>query len=97
MMDMNRINMEELENVVGGTKAENLKLMFYLQALTGEQFFKEDYHNDIVDYEKMINFFKSKGYKFIPGKDNTTMNIFEKDGLKYGQDYIEYLIKNGEF
>ena len=97
MTNMNRINMEELENVVGGTRAENIKMLFYLQALTGEPFYIDDPEHDIVDYDKMIKFFKSKGYKFTPGKDETTMNLYEKDGLAYGQDYIEYLMKNGKF
>jgi len=94
---MNSIYMEELENVVGGTNWENFRLVLYLQALTDEPFYTDDYKNEVIDYEKMIKFFKSKGYKFTPGKDSTTMNLFEKDGLAYGQDYIEYLIKNGEF
>ena len=97
MTERMNLNMEELENVVGGTRLENLKLLFYLQALTDEPFYINDPENDIIDYEKMIKFFRSKGYKFTPGKDDTTMNLFEKDGLAYGQDYIEYLMKNGEF
>ena len=97
MTERMNLNMKELEKVVGGTKLENLKLMFYLQALTDEPFFIDDPQNDIINYEKMIEFFKLKGYKFTPGKDDTTINLFEKDGLVYGQDYIVYLMKNGEF
>ena len=97
MRNMNSINMKELDNVVGGTRLENLKMVFYLQIMTDDIFYINDPENDIIDYEKMIGFFKSKGYKFTPGKDDTTMNLFEKDGLAYGQDYIEYLMKNGEF
>ena len=97
MMNMNIINMEELENVVGGTNIENLKMVLYLQAITDEPFYIIKGNNDPIDYEKMIRYFRSKGYKFTPGKDATTMNLFEKDGLAYGQDYIEYLIRKGEF
>ena len=97
MTNINSINMEKLENVVGGTNSENFILLIYLMMETGESFYNKDNKNDVIDYEKMIRFFKSKGYKFTPGKDNTTMNLFEKDGLVYGQDYIEYLIKRGEF
>ena len=97
MTNMNIINMEKLENVVGGTNSENFILLIYLMMETGESFYNKDNKNDVIDYEKMKRFFKSKGYKFTPGKDNTTMNLFEKDGLVYGQDYIEYLIKRGEF
>ena len=97
MTNMNIINMEKLENVVGGTNSENFILLIYLMMETGESFYNKDNKNDVIDYEKMIRFFKSKGYKFTPGKDSTTLNLFEKDGLVYGQDYIEYLIKRGEF
>ena len=97
MTNINSINMEKLENVVGGTNSENFILLIYLMMETGESFYNKDNKNDVIDYEKMKRFFKSKGYKFTPGKDNTTMNLFEKDGLVYGQDYIEYLIKRGEF
>ena len=44
----------------------------------------------------MQEFFASKGYKFIPGFGDQ-MNIFVgPDGLKYGNDYIIYLLNNGQ-
>ena len=67
MMNMNIINMEELENVVGGTNIENLKMVLYLQAITDEPFYIINGNNDPIDYEKMIRYFRSKGYGIWTG------------------------------
>ena len=53
MRNMNSINMKELDNVVGGTRLENLKMVFYLQIMTDDIFYINDPENDIIDYEKM--------------------------------------------
>ena len=45
------------------------------------------------DYAVNVN---AKGYKFIPGFDKE-MNVFiGLDGLRYGNDYIIYLLENGK-
>ena len=51
----------------------------------------DDYH---ISVSAMKGIFASKGYTFKPSESG--QNLFEKDGLVYGQDYIEHLIKNGE-
>ena len=44
----------------------------------------------------MQKLFASKGYKFIPGFGKE-MNVFiGPDGLRYGNDYIIYLLENGK-
>jgi len=44
----------------------------------------------------MQKLFASKGYKFIPGFGKE-MNVFiGLDGLRYGNDYIIYLLENGK-
>ena len=51
----------------------------------------DDYY---VDVNAMKRAFAAKGYTFKPSQNG--QNLFEKDGLVYGQDYIGHLIKNGE-
>ena len=60
-MKMEKINLNELENVNGGTYGESLSLVVRLA------FPSEDGQNIFVD----------------------------REGLKYGQDYIENLLVNG--
>ena len=50
--------------------------------------------NDLSVYFKSL--FASKGYKFEPSENG--QNLFtDKEGLVYGQDYIEDLLMNGRF
>lgn len=90
-----KMNDEILENVNGGTFTESRSLAIRLMFNGYGNFLEEEYTGQFVDYDKLTRFFASKGYKFIPGKDDSTQNYFVKDGIPYGQDYIEYLIQNG--
>ena len=89
-MKMEKINLNELENVNGGTYGKSLSLVVRL-AFGGYGKYMTD--NAEIDFAGMKRFFASKGYKFIPSEDG--QNIFvDREGLKYGQDYIENLIDN---
>jgi hypothetical protein len=97
MINNKEISIEELEKIVGGTIEESAELIIPLAARGYGVFVKTNYdagRNDLVDIEGMQKFFASKGYKFIPGFGDQ-MNIFVgPDGLKYGNDYIIYLLNN---
>lgn len=99
MIENKQISIEELEKIVGGTIDESAALVIPLAAAGHGVFIKSNYdqgRNDLVDIEGMQKFFASKGYKFIPGFGKE-MNIFVgPDGLKYGNDYIIYLLDNGK-
>ena len=86
------LNCSELENAVGAIKDETSELFANLLLLGyGRECMTEDY---CVDVEKIKGLFAERGFKFKPSESGE--NFFEKDGLLYGQDYIIYLIKNGE-
>ena len=97
MINNKEVTIEELEKIVGGTIEESAELIIPLAARGYGVFVKTNYdagRNDLVDIEGMQKFFASKGYKFIPGFGDQ-MNIFVgPDGLKYGNDYIIYLLNN---
>ncbi len=78
---MNKMNDEMLENVNGGTDSQSRMLVMYLAFGRYGNFLEKEYTGDFVDYAKLSSFFASKGYKFIPGKDDSTQNYFAKDGL----------------
>ena len=99
MIENKEISIEELKKIVGGTVDESASLVLPL-AIRGYGAFvkvnQDPNRNDIVDIEGMQEFFASKGYKFIPGFGDQ-MNVFiGPDGLKYGNDYIIYLLENGK-
>ena len=84
-------NAEELENVTGGTSGESFMLVLWLHQKGYGNFATDD---NQIDYDKMISFFASKGYTFIPSEDEPNLFV-DRDGLRYGQDYIvDNLIKN---
>ena len=99
MINNKEVSIEELEKIVGGTIEESAELIIPLAARGYGVFVKSNYdagRNDLVDIEGMQEFFASKGYKFIPGFGDQ-MNIFVgPDGMKYGNDYIIYLLNNGK-
>ena len=99
MINNKEVTIEELEKIVGGTIEESAELIIPLAARGYGVFVKSNYdagRSDLVDIEGMQKFFASKGYKFIPGFGDQ-MNIFVgPDGLKYGNDYIIYLLNNGQ-
>ena len=99
MINSSEITIEELEKIAGGTIDESADLIIPLAAAGYGAFIKTNYdqgRNDLVDIEAMQEFFSSKGYKFIPGFGDQ-MNVFVgPDGLKYGNDYIIYLLNNGK-
>ena len=99
MINNKEVTIEELEKIVGGTIEESAELIIPLAARGYGIFVKSNYdagRSDLVDIEGMQKFFASKGYKFIPGFGDQ-MNIFVgPDGLKYGNDYIIYLLNNGQ-
>ena len=99
MINNKEVSIEELEKIVGGTIEESAELIIPLAARGYGVFVKSNYdagRSDLVDIEGMQKFFASKGYKFIPGFGDQ-MNIFVgPDGLKYGNDYIIYLLNNGQ-
>ena len=98
MIDKDSISMEELEKIVAGTIDESARLIIPLAIAGHGTFIKNNYpeRNDFVDIEKMQEFFASKGYKFIPGFGDE-MNVFVgPDNLRYGNDYIIYLLENGK-
>ncbi len=93
MKERMNLNMEELGMVNSGTKGESFSLVFRLIADGHGKFVTKDAK---VDFAGMKEFFASKGYKFIPSEDD--QNIFvDREGLSYGQDYIEYLMDEGNF
>ena len=99
MIDTKEITIEELEKIVGGTIEESADLIIPLAMRGYGAFIKSNYEqgrNDLVDIEGMQEFFASKGFKFIPGFGDE-MNVFVgQDGLKYGNDYIIYLLESGQ-
>jgi hypothetical protein len=99
MIDNKQITIEELEKIVGGTISESAALVIPLAAAGHGAFIKTNYdqgRNDLVDIKGMQEFFASKGYRFIPGFGEQ-MNVFiGPDGLRYGNDYIIYLLENGQ-
>ena len=82
------LNAKELEHVTGGTFGETFMLVLWLHQ-KGYGNFATD---DNIDYDKLNSFFASKGYKFIPSEDEPNVFI-DRDGVRYGQDYIDNLIK----
>lgn len=96
MINNNEISIEELKKIVGGTIDESADLVLHLAIAGYGAFVKVNKdRNDIVDIEKMKEFFASKGYRFIPGFGDE-MNVFVgPDGMRYGNDYIIYLLENG--
>lgn len=99
MTDNKQMTIEELEKIVGGTVDESAALVIPLAAAGHGVYIKSNFaqgRNDLVDIEGMQAFFASKGYKFIPGFGEE-MNVFiGPDGLRYGNDYIIYLLNNGQ-
>ena len=89
-MTMTKMNVRELENVNGGTIGETNVLIFDLAVYGYGKYMR---YTGEVDFEGMKHFFASKGFTFIPSKDG--QNRFkDRDGITYGQDYIENLIRN---
>ena len=97
MINNNETSIEELKKIAGGTIDESADLVFHLAIAGYGAFTKVNKdRNDIVDIEKMKEFFASKGYRFIPGFGDG-MNVFVgPDGMRYGNDYIIYLLENGQ-
>ncbi|MBO7677027.1 MAG: hypothetical protein J6S49_05895 [Erysipelotrichaceae bacterium] len=96
MLNKDEITIEELEKIVGGTVDESAQLILPLAIRGYGAFIKSNYdqgRNDLVDIEGMQEFFASKGYKFIPGFGETQNIFVGPDGLKYGNDYIIYLLE----
>lgn len=98
MINKEAINMEELEKIVAGTIDESARLIIPLADAGHGAFIKNNYpeRNDFVDIEKMQEFFASKGYKFIPGFGEQQNIFIGPDNLKYGNDYIIYLLESGQ-
>ena len=83
-----RINAKELEYVTGGTYGETFRLVLLLAGKDHGMFLSKEGE---FDYEGMKRCFASKGYKFIPSENEPNMFV-DRQGLQYGQDYIEDLI-----
>lgn len=99
MDDMERKKLEEqlLANAAGGTIEESARLAVELMCNGKGVFLKSNTdRDDLVDIEGMQEYFAKKGYRFIPGFGEQQNIFVGPDGLKYGNDYMIYLIKNGE-
>ena len=99
MINKDEMTIEELEKIVGGTIEESARLVIPLAQNGYGVFIKSNYdpgRNDIVDIEGMQKFFATKGYRFIPGFGEQQNFFVGPDGLKYGNDYIVYLLENGQ-
>ena len=96
------LTQEELKEILGGTIDESATLLAELMCAgyDGRKFIKNNYEEngrtDLINIEALQEFFASKGYKFIPGFGEKQNIFVGPDGLKYGNDYIVYLLKNGQ-
>ncbi len=98
MIDKKEMTVEELQQVLGGTIGESADLVLALCAHKYGLFVK---HNpgreDLVDVEGLVDFFASKGYKFIPGYGEKTNLFIGPDGMRYCNDVIVEMINNKQF
>ena len=97
MEDKEKLEEELLAQAAGGTIDESVSLSVSLLLHGKGAFVKVNPgRSDIVDIEGMQEYFAAKGWKFIPGYGDE-MNIFVgPDGMKYGNDYMIYLIEQGQ-
>lgn len=99
MIDNKEMKIEELEKIVGGTIDESADLIIPLAAAGYGAFIKSNFEagrTDLVDIEGMQKFFASKGFKFIPGFGDQINVFVDSEGMRYGNDYIIYLLNNGK-
>ena len=89
---------EQIEAINAGTTHESAELAVALAAYGYGLFLKYNpERGDFIDDEAMVKYFASKGYKFVPAFGDQKQNIFYgPDGLPYGNDYMIYLIENGQ-
>ena len=91
MSEMRELDPEMLANVTGGTTGETYKLILMLAAKGYGSCITDDLQ---VDFDRITSIFAAKGYTFMPSENG--QNYFSKDGIWYGQDYIEYQLQHGE-
>ena len=89
---------EQIEQIKGGTINESCDLMLALAAEGYGPYIKvNENRNDLLDIEGMQAFFAERGYKFIPAFGDQEQNLFiAPDGMPYGNDYVIYLLRNGQ-
>ena len=86
---------EILAQAAGGTRTEDNELLVWLLCAGKGSFIKDHYDGEgTLDYNKVSAFFASKGYKFIPGGDHDQNVFIGPDGLRYGNDYMVYMLQN---
>ena len=92
------LTLDQIKLIAGGTTDESASLAVYLAAYGHGTFFNYNpERGDFIDDEAMVKYFASKGYKFVPAFGDQKQNIFYgPDGLPYGNDYMIYLIENGQ-
>ena len=100
MKSVDQLTSEELEKILGGTKDETFDLCLALMQKYGALAFlhdKDTYQGGyLIDMNKVYKFFSDRGYKFIQGYGDKDQNYFEKDGLRYGNDYIIELLRTDQ-
>ena len=97
MENKKEMTIEELKEVLGGTIEESAQLIIPLAA-HGYGFFVKpnEGRHDLVDIEGLQEFFRTKGFEFIPGFDGKQNVFVDSQGLRYGNDYILYLLDNDQ-
>ena len=97
-----KLSVKKQEKISGGNYEESFRMALklygcgYPSVFASEATVENGYIN-IIDEEKMKAFFAEKGYRFVRGKTDEEQDIYWKDGLPYGSDYILDLIENGKF
>ena len=97
MEETEKLNVEDLDEMSGGTIRESSMLEFALLLMGKGVFMKhnED-RDDMVDIEGMQDYFAGKGYTFIPGFGDTSNEFIGPDGTRYNTDQMIDLIKTGK-
>lgn len=95
---VSKISYDDLAMISGGTTEELSRMALTLHFNDFGNFLSvEEGHVNCVDVAKMKAFFAEKGYRYEPGIGDEQQDIYWKDGLPYGSDYITDLIENGKF
>lgn len=95
---MEQISDEALEKISGGSGEEIVRMALTLWSKHYGSFLSTEEGNvNFFNINKMKTFFAEKGYRYEPATEDGQQDIYWKDGLPYGSDYIIDLIENGQF